>query len=799
MNIDNIIVKIIDKFTNTRLLVEEHTQVSAPKLVFNGADDKYQSIMASEFSFNLLVRNNTDGYFFHLYTGNERRYYVTVEDQDDVLIFEGWLLPDFYEEPFTNGVMFVNLTATDGIASLKTTFLENEQYQKEINVIELIALCLKKTGLQKTIQFAPAIESAATDYKWHEIAVNCESYLDGEIKYIDGVFLAGGNVKFPKRKNCYEILDLLCISLGCTFFGYGNEWFLEGINRKHEAFQDVYTYNNLGIYQAQNTLTKNIETLVNNFNTTPTVSVVSPWKIVNATWDIDEDGNLIPKWAITDPRTFALFEAPKKNPFDFWKANGPAFSVKTAPKGYRGSYDFWTNTNDFEKPDVLRVEYNLIVDTDPGPYYNNVEYGEALATLNSRFLNIKDKKYLKISDEYIDRKLKIEVEIQAIDGLAMNMINESAINLNVEEFFRDFFKVNIKIDSVICVTSKENGDAPNELIRYEITGMRNQLLPINVDSNDTVKCDITAKFSFEEKDIPENGFFDLTLHAAVHPSPTNQYFRGYNVNSITAVYTAQDTWNDVLERAIDFSTVYDLDFFHGDSIQDLSIRQWRFRRYIPQPPISNQVNVSTSYIDYVGPFNIETWNFVIDYASAQLILNNHTLLEWNLPNPEGIKNVDEMMQNPITGASNYNIRWSVNQISGVWVLIFIPVPYMFDLGFDYFKNEILSVDLVGSTPPFFGWVTEDHEWRESWKRFGEAENIRYGVALGKIYHDVQPGPVIKIEGTALKLISPRELIHFKWMGNKHFIPTRLELDFSEGKTSLLMLESRHEIVTDYVN
>lgn len=794
MNIDSIIVKITDKFTNTRVLVEEHTQVSAPKLIFNGADDKYQSIMASEFQFNLLVRNNADGYFFHLYTGNERRYYVTVEDQDNILIFEGWLLPDFYEEPFTNGVMFVGLTATDGIASLKSAFLENEQYQKEINVIELISICLRKTGLQKTIQFAPAIESAATDYKWHEISVKCESYLDGEIKYLDGLYFNGGNVIFPKRKNCYEILDLLCVSLGCTFFGYGNEWFLEGINRKHEVSQDVYTYNFLGIYQAQNTLIKNTETLVNYFNTTPTVSVVSPWRIVNATWDIDEDENLVPKWAITDPRNFSLFEAPKKNPFDFWKANGLVMQVLTAPKGYRGSYDFWTNVNDFEKPNVLRVYYGTSI-----PGSNDSINGETLSTLNSRFLNIKNKKYLKISDEYIDRKLKIEVEIQAIDALAMNMINESAINLNVEDFFRDFFKINVKIDTVICVTSKENGDAPNELIKYEVTGMRNQLLPINVDSNDTVKCDITAKFSFEEKEIPENGFFDLTLHAAVHPSATNQYFRGYNVNSITAIYTAQDTWSDVLERAIDFSTVYDLDFFHGDSIQDLSIKQWFFRRYIPQPPISNQVNVSTSYVDYIGPFNIETWNFVIDYASAQLILNNHTLLEWNLPNPEGVKNVDVMMQNPLTGASNYNIRWSVQQISGVWLLIFFPVPYMTNLGFSYFQDKVLSVDLNGTTPPFFGWVTEDNEWRESWKRFGETESIRYGVALGRIYHDVQSGPVIKIEGTALKLISPRELIHFKWMGDKNFIPTRLELDFSEGKTNLLMLESIHEIVTDYVN
>lgn len=792
MNIDNIIVKIIDKHTNTRLLVEEHTQVSAPKLVFNGSDDKYQSIMASEFSFNLLVRNNTDGFFFHLYTGNERRYYVTVEDQSNVLIFEGWLLPDFYEEPYTNGVMFVNLTATDGIASLKSAYLDDALYEKEINVIELIAICLKKTGLQKTIQFAPAIESAATDYKWHEIAVNCISYLDGEIKYIEGIFLPGGNKVLPKRKNCYEILDLLCVSLGCTFFGYGNEWFLEGINRKHEASQDVYSYNYLGIYQAQNTLTKNIETLVNKFNTTPTVSVVSPWKIVNTSWDIQEDGNLVPKWAYEFPAVSGIFSQTKKNPGDFWKANGN-LTMDNRPRELIYKYQLFSGFS-FDLPTPV-APFNFYV-LGRKLVGGNV-YGETEQAFENNFFNIKNKKYLKITDQYIERSFEIKINFKGGGVWTISGIPDLP-----DGEYSPMFRVDLLSGVSKIITSKYTTNAlisnKFETSRQEGSVMASTDIQVG-DYYKTKAESVSAKMDLEGIVLPNNGFFDIKLHAPVSPDYTHPYFRGYVVSSIDIKYTEQDTWNDVLERAIDFSTVYDLDFFHGDSIQDLSDRQWRFRRYIPQPPISNQVNVSTSYISYVGPFNIESWNFVIDYASAQLILNNHTLLEWNLPNPEGVKNVDQMLQNPLNGLSNYNLTWGVIQVSGVWVLYMMPNNYMTNLGFNYFKNEPLSVNITGSAPPFFGWVTEDNEWRESWKRFGETENIRYGVALAKIYHDVQPGPVIKIEGTALQLISPRELIHFKWMGNKHFIPTRLELDFSEGKTNLLMLESRHEIVTDYVN
>lgn len=791
MNIDSIIVTIIDKHTNTRMLVEEHTQVSAPKLVFNGADDKYQSIMASEFSFNLLVRNNTDGYFFHLYTGNERRYYVTVTDQDLSLIFEGWLLPDFYEEPFTNGVMFVNLTATDGIASLKSKYLENSDYQKEINVIELISKCLQKTGLEKTIQLAPAIESAATNYKWHEITVNCESYLDGEIKYVPGeFFFSVGRIVFPKRKNCYEILDLLCVSLGCTFFGYGNEWFIEGINRKHEVFQPVYTYNYLGVFQAQNTLIKSVEALVNHFNTTPTVSVVSPWKIVNVSWDIKEDGNLVPKWAYESAEFLGIYAPVQNSPTDFWKSNGnitPNFQSKNLTFQYQ-LLSGWS----FELPEPL-PPYNLYVYGTTAVSGNM--YGESEANFENNFLNIKNKKYLKISDKYIKRSFDIRINFKGGGVWTVSGIPDIPDGEYSPMFRIDLLSGNSKIITTKYTTSAVVSKK-FETHRYDSSIMASASIQVGDYYQAKAEC-VTAKLETENDVLPGNGFFDIKLHAPVSPDFTNPYFRGYVVDSIEVKYTEQDTWSDVLEREIDFSTIYDLDFFHGDSIQDLSERQWRFRRYIPQPPINNQVNVLDAYINY-GEF-VTSWFFVIDYASAQLILNNHTLLEWNLPNPEGVKNVDEMMQNPITGASNYNIRWSVQQVSGVWVLMFVPTPYMVNLGFDYFKTKPLSVDLDGGIPPFFGWVTENNEWRESWKRFGETEDIRYGVALGKIYHDVQSGPVIKIEGTALKLISPRELIDFKWMGNKNFIPTRLELDFSEGKTTLLMLEATHEIVTDYVD
>jgi hypothetical protein len=118
-----------------------------------------------------------------------------------------------------------------------------------------------------------------------------------------------------------------------------------------------------------------------------------------------------------------------------------------------------------------------------------------------------------------------------------------------------------------------------------------------------------------------------------------------------------------------------------------------------------------------------------------------------------------------------------------------------------FQNGYLGFTsgVVGSINLNIGLQVEDNEWRESWKRFGETEDIRFGVALGKIYHDVQPEALVQIEGSVLGTIFPREICRFLWMDLKTFIPARIEIDFTNGRTNTFLIESKHEIITDYVD
>jgi hypothetical protein len=784
MNITNIIVKIIDKFENNRNLIEEFTAVGAPKLIYNGADDKYQPIMASEFQFNLMVNDKTDGKYFHLYTGNEKRYLVTVEDQNENLLFEGYLLPDFYSEPFDNGVIFVDLTATDGIGLLKGNFLPNQFYKQETSVIKLIAECLRFTKLNKNISFAPAIQSAATDYRWDEIAINGACYLDGEIE----VLLLAGEV-MPKRKNAYEILELLLNSIGCTLYGQGNTWFIEGINRKHEESQLVYNYTENGSFIATETLTKDVLDLV--FFKTPIVSIVSPWKTVEIDWDIDEEGELIPQYAIQDNTTGNLFAVSSiKDMFSFWKINGAlsfsSLNVESKLRYILTAYLGLSFIEGFVKPLHLQVLRLLNYGSTPEQSENETEF------VNNYFSILK-RKYLKISDEYIDRLIEFKISLESTSRYTGG--GTPVINAIDEKEFSRSYKYELLCGTNIIVSSKlpESNDKCHRLTAKKVSATSDYNSLIVAGDYYTAKPEtVAADLELKELTFDQNGFFDIKLHAPLSSDHTQPWFYNYVVKSLSIKISELKKWEHTLKRNIDFSTKTSVSIFHGDSIADLTEKQFRFRRYVlPPDNLPGEVEIISSYID--APGIITTWNFIVSYESAQLILANPSLFTFNFEMPTGPKTMNEIYGT----TDNYGLLWNVAEISGLWVVaMVVPIGNPYFTAIEDFNDAFVDLD---NSDVVYGLLNEDNEWRESWKRYGQTEDIRYGIALGKIYNDVQPKALVKIEGSASGCVFPRELGRFLWRDVKKFIPTRTKIDFTTGRSEVLLLENLHQIVTDYVD
>ncbi len=772
MNVDYINIKIIDKFENDRTLQVEQTQIGASKLVYNGSDDKYQSIMASEFSFNLTVTDKTDGKFFHLYTGNEKRYYVLVEDQDENMIFEGYLLPDFYEEPYTNGVIFVNLVATDGIGLLKGNYLPYEYYEKETSVIKLIAECLKLTKLEKQIYFSPAIISAVTNYKWNEIAIDGNNFKDNSDSKIEYLGFFGLNTVYPARKNVYEILNLLVHDIGCTLYAQGNIWYLEGINRKHQVNQFTEVYNLSGFLVDEYNVEKDKKDLV--FFSNPNISIKSPWKRVDFKWDIDENGDLV-----TNEDVQPKFDSSLAGnyTFDFWKSNG-AIQSGNISKGLRFVYEIQTVFPGVEFGNMMEpYTLNVFRSYTPSGFYG-ISYGEDAVNLPNNYLSIKNRKYLKVSDEFIDRSFEIDIKLNGGDKFTTTI---PALDNGA---FRKCFKVRLLSNQAVIFDTFDTssvGVFECDLQSGSSTYSSDMVAGDSyILTSPMVKAAITRDYIL----LPSNGFFDLRLHAPLSPVFSSPYFKGYSIDSISIKYTAQKELEYTAERNIDYTTVYELSTAFGDSVQDLSLKQFRFKRPIYSSVIPERDIVQLSQQIITGIFYIG-----ISYQDYNALISN---LDLFVVIYEG----EEINMSDIGAAAFYVFAGALPGY--FWVTVYPGfINHPSGIGSSISDFSILKIKEAPSY--VLGYEVEDNEWREQWKRYGEDENIRFVKALPKMYHDVQSLPIVCVEGVLANIFFPRDIGVFLWKDIKEFIPSRIEIDFSNGKTNVFMIESTFQIVNDYVN
>lgn len=761
MQVDYIIIRVWDMF-EAGTLVEERTQKGAPVLTYHGADDKYSTVMAAEFSFNMLVTDMSDGKFFHLYTGNERRYKVTVHTNNNSMLerknpplFEGYLLPDFYSEPYKNGVFFVELTATDGLAQLKGKYLEDRYYKKETSVIKLICECLKLCDLDRTIRFSPAVMSSATDYLWHEISVNGLAYLDGEI-----VKKENEPDVLPERKNAYEILEILVKNLGCTLYGISGVWYLEGINRKHEQYQAHYRYNLNAELIGMNFDSKLIQDVV--FFDTPNIEIVSPWKRVEVSIDLDEEGDLLadadyvffpidfnmnPLASETEISSVpgGVLQIESMDPVKNWKRNGNIVPRVGANSGGRLSLGVSLPGNAFTVP--AETEENM-------PY---------------NFLSLPNPKYVKKSDDYLKRKINFSFSFSAR--------GDKTLGGDYEDEFEDG-----KLDQVVRFQIMLNNQVlktinPNQPLQKQLK------YDLNYMSYGIRKLTGSVELEDLENNI-ENGILDLRFYAPVSENPNNPFFNRYFITGLKLEYTPEEEWTDSFVRDIDHTTKYELELFHGDTASDLTLKNFRFRRAanaVSEEPVN--VNfLSRQFVD--SSFGISRFEFVITYQAYMYLLGASDVIV--------VYDGSEVSLSDIyPNATDYSVLWGLSASGGVYKVSFI-VPISPSI---YFSNinlwEYLVVP-VGAIAPEY--VEENNEWRESWKRYGVSESIRYGAAMAKLYHDVYPEELVRIEGDVKGIVSPREILKFNWRGERQFIPIRIKIDFSAGKSNVLMIESKFENV-----
>ena len=258
-------IDIIDKESPDTKLDYRFASASGITLEWNGGDAKDEVlIVGTNLQYDILTTSAEDLAFIEFFTGNENRFLVQVKkSSDDSILWQGYLLPDQYSEPYKNGAFFVSFIASCGLGRLKGKYLPDEYYEREKSVIDILCQILKKTNIGLDVFFAPAIENSVQK-DWNQIFIDTSDYEEKE-----------------KKNDAYKILETLLQDMQCVVYQADNRWYIEGLNQRHlkEVLYKKYTEN--GVYVADvvfNRLSKKITSFVE-----PTITIIPPYNEISVT------------------------------------------------------------------------------------------------------------------------------------------------------------------------------------------------------------------------------------------------------------------------------------------------------------------------------------------------------------------------------------------------------------------------------------------------------------------------------------------------------------------------------------
>lgn len=192
--------------------------------------NKFNPIRAKEAVISFLSSNNVTARTFAL--GEDDEWYVTaIEDTTNDVLFQGFLVMDDHQEAFLPvGTYTVQLTATDNLGTLKEVPLTKPDgtIPKDFfKIIEFIAWCLQKTGLQ--------LEIIVTD-TWMEESQTTFSPACDVIYLWSKTF---EDDKVGTRVNCYRALEII-LSKHCFVTQRNGKWWIGAVDEMNG--NDTYRF-----------------------------------------------------------------------------------------------------------------------------------------------------------------------------------------------------------------------------------------------------------------------------------------------------------------------------------------------------------------------------------------------------------------------------------------------------------------------------------------------------------------------------------------------------------------------------
>ncbi|CAL2095859.1 conserved protein of unknown function [Tenacibaculum sp. 190524A02b] len=784
MKVDFFNIKIIDTHENDRVLINENTQINSPKLVWNGSDEKFKNLMSSELHFNFLVEHGGES-FYHLFTGSETRYKVLLEGEHDgvvSLLWQGFLLPEQFQEPWDGGNYFVDFISTDGFGRLKQKKMSPNYYVQKKSVLEVVMHCLNLTGLNLKLFFAPSLQNSGFTLNYKDLDVDGSCYVD------DG-----------DKMNAYDVLVNLITSLGCRLFQYNGKWCLIGLNRFNEEVISggSYLYNNLDIFNPLEYLGEDdlVRLRVNpKWESAPIVNVLPYLDKMLVSWDNDSDKYLIPEDAVNVfnddfvPPTYSKTSFPLK----YWEVSsndsrfigftlanfegnvvsdpGNIFNVKVFPR--ESKYDeliygpFVVLSSSIVENRAGILENSFI---DKGNYEDNY------LSLKQPFFTYEGSSLDEYATLEIEFYINVKLEVGSDD--LMSRVNKAIENKEFDSLFNLalYFKEHLTQEEEKKVFALFDDKIPDEFYELEFTVDKVKDLPV-----------VKGSLKIEKFMFLDDGYYNLRLYPFLyHPLlASNLTFTklGLCLNQVDGELYEFDDESD-------FTTSKELEVFHSTSRMNLSTRRFVFNQNLQESfdsggLITTSKEVKIRFYNKVQIYNgVHPWYqnvsiglFKDDYRK----LRDGYKLYRKINGLGGLIEVESSKFNLISSSTGYELR---------------------QLAFNAFPDDFLinqSDELFILSSSVSGVVDYVDYWIDKWVRVGvdEKESNTYAKALGLMYKELQKRTFFRVTGIAMSLVWPLDLVLFDYKNANDFFISNLVLDLTEGTSELTCVEIRDFEVDD---
>jgi hypothetical protein len=747
-------IQIVDTYENDMPLDVEVTRSNAPVLSYESGDDIYEPLFTSNLKFDMRVPDFGDAHFLHLFTGDENRFKVVLnalnEAEDETrLLWQGFLLPDLMSEPYTNNNLFVNFEAIDMLASLKGKLLKPWEYYQRYNIGILLAKIFALTGVSQPMIIRPSIVPVAAGFGWQTLNVDLLKYVDGD-----------------KLTDVYTILTEVLASNLLTCYSYKGYWNIDGVTRKNETTGMALFFDENGVYEGQNTITKQIvqpPAVAGNLN----FSAMTPWKTVEAAFNYKGDNNVLPDDVVSKDVFYTAYNngefistSPSTAIVDYWKTTGTKISIVAG------------------KPFLQLITAKTGFFTDG---FYNVSAAESL----NNYVDLKNPFYLYAGFNY-----EIEIVIDFRRIIQFTALPEGFVGYPNETFYDDLNKW-----AQLQVIQNGNEILTNRQMPASTLTFKWQYGSVSYPQDqeqNTISTDVEIKIK-KRFVLSESGYANIRFLAAADTVPL-----GFNITGNKIEMTPKVVKINILNKDIEgIAGTRPVNYTNTLSIPINFISS-------PDQSIKNNIGLGTQLTPYeetitVGPQSASS--NAQYFPNGDVLFTNTWLFYTVTPNMFKMMFKDGRLKSMFvvraSGDEEHFYSWYGREYAGGRVVhylsyieqgVIIPDDYKASAKIE--SGDVLKMALSN-------YPTENLNNRVLWRIVGQGNSQTFLQSIVLACHCVRPEQLFQMEGTFLDLVWPDQIQSFFYKDvNRNFINTRLTLDLFNGKTSVSGREFKYENLTD---